>query len=119
MKGFVVGLIVGFIVALSFGASEPSLPGSSPLKPLDQVFVRGLTVVDEDGIPRIILRQNERASWVAVKSMDGLKELVSLSVSNLPSASMAVRPPREKPHSGGGIQFDGQRVVVWADNLPH
>lgn len=62
----VVAVAVGFCVGSLRSNEEQVVPGSDPDHPLEVLYVRELMVVDNQGLPRIKLRQNELSTSVTL-----------------------------------------------------
>jgi len=99
----VVAVAVGFCVGSLRSNEEQVVPGSDPDHPLEVLYVRELMVVDNQGLPRIKLRQTDKASVVAVIGPHNIEEELTLSVLDSFGSHVSLRDRDGQPR--GGLHF--------------
>lgn len=75
----VVAVAVGFGVGSLRSNEEQVVPGSDPDHPLEVLYVRELMVVDNQGLPRIKLRQNEASSSICIIGPRSIDNAINLA----------------------------------------
>lgn len=96
----VVAVAVGFGVGSLRSNEEQVVPGSDPDHPLEVLYVKHLVVVDDKGLPRIKLRQTDKASAVDLVGPEGIQDEIALSVISGMGSHISIFDSEGSPRAG-------------------